>query len=75
MLRLSAVGISGLQAGEDVNNCIRSGPVSQNRDAHPDFRAHFAGRVAHAAALNAARGAKLRALFDRIAWDADGAGR
>ncbi|BAX63984.1 hypothetical protein BSFP_068570 [Burkholderia stabilis] len=52
-----------------------NGTTSQNRDAHPDFRAHFAGRVAHAAALNAARGAKLRALFDRIAWDADGVGR
>ncbi|UXU85926.1 hypothetical protein LXM88_01180 [Burkholderia sp. S-53] len=32
-----------------------NGPTSQNRDAHPDFRAHLAGRVAHAAALNAAR--------------------
>ncbi|KVQ22202.1 reverse transcriptase family protein [Burkholderia cepacia] len=53
-----------------LTNCIRSGPASQNRDARPDFRAHLAGRVAHAAALNAARGAKLRALFDRIAWDA-----
>ena len=41
-----------------LTNCIRSGPASQNRDAHPDFRAHLAGRVAHAAALNAARGAK-----------------
>ncbi|AXF26037.1 RNA-directed DNA polymerase [Burkholderia pyrrocinia] len=57
-----------------LTNCIRRGPASQNRDAHPDFRAHLAGRVAHAAALNAARGAKLCALFDRIAWhtpDAD----
>ncbi|KWH34887.1 reverse transcriptase [Burkholderia cepacia] len=53
-----------------LTNCIRSGPASQNRDARPDFRAHLAGRVAHAAALNAARGAKPRALFDRIAWDA-----
>ncbi len=51
-----------------------NGTVSQNRDAHPDFRAHLAGRVAHAAALNAARGAKLRALFDRVAWDVEGVG-
>lgn len=51
-------------------HCIRRGPTSQNRDAHPDFRAHLAGRVAHVAALNAARGAKLRALFERIVWDA-----
>ncbi|MGS0894359.1 reverse transcriptase family protein [Burkholderia stagnalis] len=52
-----------------LTNCVRHGPASQNRDAHPDFRAHLAGRVAHAAALNAARGAKLRTLFDRIVWD------
>jgi hypothetical protein len=55
-----------------LTNCIRHGPASQNRDAHPDFRAHLAGRVAHATALNAARGAKLHALFGRIAWDAGG---
>ncbi|KWO37449.1 reverse transcriptase [Burkholderia sp. MSMB1459WGS] len=58
-----------------LTNCIRRGPASQNRDAHTDFRAHLAGRVAHATALNAARGAKLRALFDRIAWEAGGADR
>ncbi|KWF30812.1 reverse transcriptase family protein [Burkholderia pseudomultivorans] len=51
-----------------LTNCVRHGPASQNRDAHADFRAHLAGRVAHATALNAARGAKLRALFERIAW-------
>ncbi|MDI9654127.1 RNA-directed DNA polymerase, partial [Burkholderia cenocepacia] len=34
-----------------LTNCIRRGPASQNRDAHPDFRAHLAGRVAHATAL------------------------
>ncbi|MGR3909575.1 reverse transcriptase family protein [Burkholderia sp. SR8] len=52
-----------------LTNCIRHGPASQNRAAHPDFRAHLAGRVAHAGALNAARGAKLHALLARIAWD------
>lgn len=52
-----------------LTNCIRHGPASQNRAAHTDFRAHLAGRVAHAAALNPARGAKLQALFDRITWD------
>jgi len=52
-----------------LTNCIRHGPASQNRAAHPDFRGHLAGRVAHASALNAARGAKLHALFARIAWD------
>ncbi|AIO30695.1 reverse transcriptase family protein [Burkholderia cenocepacia] len=57
-----------------LTNCVRHGPASQNRGAHADFRAHLAGRVAHAAALNAARGAKLRALFERIAWGAADAG-
>ncbi|MGK8206484.1 reverse transcriptase family protein [Burkholderia cenocepacia] len=57
-----------------LTNCVRHGPASQNRGAHADFRAHLAGRVAHAAALNASRGAKLRALFERIAWGAADAG-
>jgi len=52
-----------------LTNCIRHGPASQNRAAHPDFRGYLAGRVAHASALNAARGVKLHALFARIAWD------
>jgi hypothetical protein len=46
-------------------------PERQNRDHHPDFRAHLLGRVAWVAALNPARGAKLRARFDAIAWPAE----
>ena len=52
-----------------LTNCVRSDPALQNRDGHSDFRAHLAGRVAHAAMLNAARGAKLKAIFDRIVWN------
>nr|WKF57874.1 hypothetical protein HUO10_002368 [Paraburkholderia busanensis] len=52
-----------------LTNCVRHGPRSQNRDDHSDFRAHLAGRVAHVAMLNAARGEKLKALFERIVWD------
>ncbi|PRY03115.1 reverse transcriptase family protein [Paraburkholderia sp. BL25I1N1] len=52
-----------------LTNCARHGPRSQNRDDHADFRAHLAGRVAHVAMVNAARGAKLRALFERVEWD------
>ncbi|SIO61458.1 RNA-directed DNA polymerase [Burkholderia sp. GAS332] len=51
-----------------LTNCVRQGPASQNREGHADFRAHLAGRVAHAAMLNAARGAKLKGIFDRIVW-------
>lgn len=53
-----------------LTNCVRKGTASQNRKNHPDFRAHLAGRVAHAAAVNPARGRKLWALFDAIAWPA-----
>ncbi len=51
-----------------LTNCVRSDPALQNREGHSDFRAHLAGRVAHAAMLNAARGAKLEEIFDRIVW-------
>jgi hypothetical protein len=51
-----------------LTNCVRHGPAGQNRENVPDFRAHLSGRVAHAAAVNPARGRKLWALFDRITW-------
>jgi hypothetical protein len=51
-----------------LHNCIRHGPDSENRAGHSDFRAHLAGRIAHVAGLNPARGRRLQALFDRIAW-------
>ena len=51
-----------------LHNCLARGPAGQNRAGHPDFRAHLLGRVAHVGTLNPARGAKLRALFDRITW-------
>jgi hypothetical protein len=49
-----------------LTNCSRHGPASQNRDSRSNFRAHLLGRIAHVAQLNPARGAKLRAIFDRI---------
>lgn len=49
-------------------NCVRHGPSSQNRRQLSDFRGHLLGRIAHVGQLNPSRGAKLRALFDRIAW-------
>ncbi|HVV88376.1 MAG TPA: reverse transcriptase family protein [Kofleriaceae bacterium] len=51
-----------------LHNCLRTGPAAQNRDGHPDFRAHLAGRISWIASLAAAKGARLRAAFDRIAW-------
>ncbi len=49
-------------------NCVMQGPASQNHAEHPEFSAHLLGRVAHVAHLNPARGAKLRALYERIDW-------
>ena len=47
---------------------VRHGPASQNRGGHPAFREHLAGRVGFVESVNAARGARLRAIFDRIRW-------
>jgi hypothetical protein len=51
-----------------LHNCIRFGPAGQNRKSHPEFRAHMEGRVAFVESINAARGEKLRGLWNRIAW-------
>lgn len=53
-----------------LTNCVRRGPAGQNRAGVADFRAQLAGRVAHAAAVNPARGRRLWRLFDAIRWDA-----
>jgi hypothetical protein len=55
-----------------LHNCVRHGPRSQNVAGHRDFRAHLAGRVTYWQWLNPVRGARLRALFDRIGWDDEG---
>ncbi|HID24514.1 MAG TPA: RNA-directed DNA polymerase, partial [Planctomycetaceae bacterium] len=52
-----------------LTNCIRYGPSGQNRQHVPDFAAHLRGRIAHVMQLNAHRGAKLMALYERIDWD------
>ncbi|MBN2563349.1 MAG: RNA-directed DNA polymerase [Phycisphaerae bacterium] len=47
-----------------VHNARKIGSLeSQNRENHPDFRAHLLGRAAHIRQLNAARG---QSLIDRI---------
>jgi hypothetical protein len=51
-----------------LTNCVRRGPEGENREGHPDFRAHLLGRIAHVGMLNPGRGAKLQALFGRIEW-------
>jgi hypothetical protein len=44
------------------------GPEAANRAAVADFRGHVAGRVAWVASVNPARGARLRAAYDAVAW-------
>jgi RNA-directed DNA polymerase len=51
-----------------LTNCVRHGPASQNRDTHPDFRAHLEGRVSYVESLNPEKGKRLRAILERIAW-------
>lgn len=51
-----------------LHNCARTGPAAQNREGHPDFRAHLLGRIGWVATGHPARAARLRMLFDAITW-------
>ncbi|ROQ64933.1 reverse transcriptase (RNA-dependent DNA polymerase) [Rathayibacter sp. PhB152] len=51
-----------------LHNCAVHGPAGQNRAGVPDFRAHLLGRIAWVSAVHPGRGAKLRAVFERIPW-------
>ncbi|WP_103384197.1 reverse transcriptase family protein [Pseudonocardia dioxanivorans] len=51
-----------------LHNCARTGPARQNRDGHPDFRAHLLGRIGWVATGSPARAQRLRTLFDAIDW-------
>jgi hypothetical protein len=52
-----------------LTNCVRHGAASQNRLAHPEFRAHLQGRVAFLASVHADKGRKLERLFEQIKWN------
>jgi hypothetical protein len=51
-----------------LTNCVRLGPESQNRDAHPHFRLHLEGRVGFVEMINPSRGERLRAILNQIKW-------
>jgi hypothetical protein len=51
-----------------LHNAAARGPASQNHDRLTDFEAHLRGRISWVAALNPARGNKLRQLFAEIDW-------
>lgn len=50
-----------------LHNCRRNGLDAENRDGHPDFRAHLEGRVGWVESVNPARGRRLRGLLAGIA--------
>jgi len=51
-----------------LTNCVRYGAESQNRESHRSFRLHLEGRVGFVEMMNPAKGARLRAIFERIRW-------
>lgn len=51
-----------------LTNCVRLGPESQNRHAHPDLRLHLEGRVGFVEMINPSRGKRLRAIFNLVKW-------
>jgi RNA-directed DNA polymerase len=51
-----------------LTNCARQGPESQNRENHPLFRMHLAGRVGFVEMVNPVKGARLRRIFNQIRW-------
>ena len=51
-----------------LHNCAKHGHAGQNRENHQDFEGHLRGRIAHATHIGPKRGAKLKAIFDRIGW-------
>ncbi|MGP0072491.1 MAG: reverse transcriptase family protein [Bryobacteraceae bacterium] len=51
-----------------LHNCVRLGAQSQNKTAHPRFRAHLDGRIGWVESINPAKGQRLRAMFDQITW-------
>jgi RNA-directed DNA polymerase len=51
-----------------VHDAVRNGPAAANRAGHPAFREHLGGRIAWLESLHPARGARLRARFERIPW-------
>jgi hypothetical protein len=52
-----------------LTNCVRHGPDSQNREAHPHFREHLAGRIGFMESIHTEKGRRLRAIFDQIDWE------
>ena len=51
-----------------LHNCVRHGPMSQNRTALVDFRGHLMGRLAHVKMITPHHGQRMEQLFNKISW-------
>jgi hypothetical protein len=51
-----------------LTNCVRHGAESQNREGHPEFRMHLAGKISFVEMVNPAKGERLRKIFEQIQW-------
>jgi RNA-directed DNA polymerase len=51
-----------------LSNCVRHGPVSQNHEHRPDYRACLAGKISYVEMINAHHARKLQRLSDAIVW-------
>jgi hypothetical protein len=52
-----------------LTNCVRHTPATQNREHHPHFREHLAGRISFLESIHPEKGKRLRALFDQVQWE------
>jgi len=52
-----------------LHNAIRDGAHSQNRERHPDFRAHVYGRIDWLSTGSPQRRERLRTMAAQVAWD------
>jgi len=52
-----------------LTNCVRQGPETQNRHAHPRFRQHLDGRVSFVEMINPSKGKRLRTIYRQIRWE------
>jgi RNA-directed DNA polymerase len=51
-----------------LNNCVRYGPESQNREGHSSFQEHLRGRLEFVKMIHPEKGARLQGMFDQIRW-------
>ena len=54
-----------------LTNCVRLGPASQNRDLHPDFRAHLQGKIAYVRSVSPGKAERLQRTMDAIDWSGE----